>query len=407
MPLNLTNFAPILKTLFTPSKVENLVYKGNPFLASLPKKTDFYGSDRKVPMIYGNPQGRSASFTTAQGNKGNTASIAFLVTRNKDYQLLSIDGETLKASANDAGAFLAARKTEIENGFKNITSALSVDVFGNGSGVRGQILAGSAINTSTLTLSDRSDIVKFEVGMQLQVSSANGGGAVRTGTMFVVSVNRSVGSFVVAATAGGAPAAADTLIAAIAASDFILAAGDYDAKLKGLQAWLVYGGVSSTTFFGVNRTTDSERLAGVWSDLSALPIEEALIEAGTQMQVVGSMVDRVWMNPVKMADLVKSLGAKVQYVDMKIGEIGFRGVQLQLNDSVVEVFSDRNCPKERMFFLQTDSWLLHSLGEAPGILNLDTLEALREATSDGIEIRIGHYSQLVCTAPGYNGVFKI
>jgi len=407
MALNLTNFAPILKTLYKPSKVQNLVYKSNPLFASLPKQTDFFGDSRKVPLIYGNPQGRSATFATAQGNKGNTASIAFNITRNKDYQILGIDGETLKASSNDAGAFLAARKTEIDGGFKNITNAIDVDLFGNGSGVRGRLAAAQNVALSVVTLSEVSDIVKFEVGMQLQASTANGGGSVKAGSMFIISIDRTAGTFVVSSTAGGAATAISTCIATAAASDYIFAAGDYDQKIKGLQAWLPYGGPSATAFFGVDRTVDSQRLGGVTADLSALPIEEALIEAGAQMGRVGAQVDRVWMSIGKMADLIKSLGSKVQYVDAEFGSVGFKGVRVHLDDSVVEVYSERNCPKDSMFLLQSDTWLLHSLGEAPGILNLDTLEALREPTSDGIEIRIGYYAQLACNAPGWNGHFKI
>ena len=207
--------------------------------------------------------------------------------------------------------------------------------------------------------------------------------------------------------AGGAATAINTCIATAAASDYVFAAGDYDLKLKGLQAWLPYGGASATSFFGVDRTTDSQRLGGVWDDLSSLPIEEALIEAGAQMYLVGAKTDRVWMSVPKMADLVKALGSKVQYVDMTIADVGFRGVRVQLNETVVDVYCDRNCPKTSMFFLQTDTWQLASLKEAPMILNMDSLESLREATSDGIEIRIGYYAQLGCSAPGYNGHFKI
>ncbi len=122
---------------------------------------------------------------------------------------------------------------------------------------------------------------------------------------------------------------------------------------------------------------------------------------------VGARPDRVWMSIGKMADLIKSLGSKVQYIDQEWGTVGFKGVRVHLDNMVVDVFSERNCPKESMFVLQSNSWLLHSLGEAPGILNLDTLEALREPNSDGIEIRIGYYAQLSCNAPGWNGHFKI
>jgi hypothetical protein len=407
MGLNLTNFAPILKTIYTKQKIQNATYKDNPLFAMLPKQEDFYGDSKKIPLIYGNPQGRSATFSTAQGNKGNTASVAFALTRKKDYQLLSIDGETMLASENDAGAFMSARKTEIDGGLRNLKDTMGIDVFGSGSGSRGQMSASQNVALTVVTLSQKYDIVKFEVGMELAASATDGTGSVKTGTMFVKSIDRKAGTFVVSATAGGSAAAISGLISGAAASDYLFAAGDYNSKISGLAAWLVYGGASATSFYGVDRTVDSERLGGVWADLSSLPIEEALNEGAMLLKLNGSQFDKYFMHPTKYKDLVNSLGSKVQYVNEKIADVGFQGIKVQCDDRIVDVYSDRNCPTDRLWGLQMDTWQFASLQQAPMILNMDSLEALREATSDGIEIRMGYYGNMACNWPGANGVFKI
>lgn len=406
--LNLTNFAPMLKTLYTPEKVQNLVYKKNPMFALLKKNESFYGESMTVPLIYGNPQGRSATFSTAQGNKGNTASVKFTITRNKDYGLISIDGETLKASEKDVGAFAAARKVELDGMFQNMANTLEIDLFGSGSGKRGQVSSAQVVSSSTVTLQDPQDIVGIEVGMPLVASTANGGGSVKAGVAYVISVNRKAGTFVVSSSVGGSATALNTCIGTVAQSDFLFVQGDYDAKIKGLQAWLPYGGPSATAFFGVDRTTDATRLGGQWDDLSALPIEEALIEGARVMEREGAAVDKICISLAKLAELQKALGTRVQYVDTHVNpEISFRGIRLQVGNGTVDVMGFRNCPQTSAFYLQLDTWQLASLGPAPQILNMDSLEALREATSDGIEIRLGYYGQLVCHAPGYNGHFKI
>lgn len=408
MGLNLTNFAPMLKTLYTKEKVQNLVYAKNPTLAWFDKTTDFYGESKTVPLIYGNPQGRSATFATAQANKGNTASKKFIVTRSKDYGLLSIDGETLKASENDVGAFAKAKATEIDGMFQNIAGTAEIDLFGTGSGRRGQVISTQTLSSTTVTLQEPQDIVKFEVNQAIVASSADGGGAVRSGVAYIISIDRKAGTFVVSSTVGGSATALNTCIAAIAVSDYLFVNGDYDAKLKGLGAWLPYGGPSSSAFFNIDRTVDATRFAGQWDDFSSLPIEEALIEGGIRMEREGAAVDNIFISLSKLAELKKSLGTKVEYVDMPATpKVSFRGVKLQLGDSDVTVFGRRTCPKSQAFFLQKDTWKLESLGDFPMILNMDGLEALREATSDGIEIRIGYYGQLTCNAPGYNGNFKI
>lgn len=408
MALNLTNFAPMLKTLYSKEKVQNLTLKDNPLLADMPKAEDFYGESVTEALIYGNPQGRSAAFATAQANKGNTKSAKFIVTRSKDYGLVSIDNETILASQNDAGAFVSARKVEIDGMFAEMANTAAIDLVGTGSGKRGQLSASQNVALSVCTLADDNDIVKIEVGQVLVLSTANGGGSVKSGKAYVISVDRKAGTFVVSSTMGGSATALSTCIASAAASDYIFVEGDYDAKLKGLKAWLPYGGPSATPFFGLDRTTDSQRMAGVWEDLSAYSVEEALVEASKLMKRYGSMIDRVWISEDKMADLIKSQGTKVQYVDINVTPtIGFRGVRLQTGKGVVDVFSDRTIDATDCFMLQRNTWKLRSLGQFPMILNMDSLESLREASADAIEVRIGYYGQLICNAPGLNGIFKI
>lgn len=48
MALDLTSFDFALKEYYTDEKVEDLVYRDNPFLAMVPKREDFYG--KKLPV---------------------------------------------------------------------------------------------------------------------------------------------------------------------------------------------------------------------------------------------------------------------------------------------------------------------------------------------------------------------
>lgn len=66
MSLDLQSFDAALKQHYTSDTVEMMVYKDNPFLALVKKMEDFGGRNLPIPLIYGNPQGRSANFTNAQ-----------------------------------------------------------------------------------------------------------------------------------------------------------------------------------------------------------------------------------------------------------------------------------------------------------------------------------------------------
>lgn len=395
MALDLTTFSAALKQHYTNDRVENMVYRDNPLLAMIPKYESFGGENLKLPIKFGIPQGRSKTFSTAQSNKTNTQYKAFLLTRAKDYSLASIDNETIEASKGNSNAFMEAATSEIDGAIEAVTRSLAIDIYGSGSGSRGQ---SSASSTGTsITLSDVEDVTNFEVGMELVFSTADGGGAVKSGAVTVNGVDRDSGILTVdALTAidGGA---------GVAANDFIFQEGDYDLAIKGLRGWLPNTApTSGDSFFGVDRSSDVTRLAGIRFDGSALPIEEALIEAASRVGREGGRPDYCFMSYSKFADLEKALGSKVQYYEHKVGEIGFRGILIHGPRGPINVIPDQNCPSDRAFMLSMSYWKLYSLGKCPKILDSDGLKMLRESNADAVEVRVGYYAQLGCRAPGYN-----
>ena len=78
MSLDLTTFEAALKQHYTSDRIENMVYKDNPLFAMIAKYEQFGGENLKLPIKFGIPQGRSATFTTAQANKTNTK-ISFFI----------------------------------------------------------------------------------------------------------------------------------------------------------------------------------------------------------------------------------------------------------------------------------------------------------------------------------------
>jgi len=400
MALDLTSFAAALKQHYTSDRVENMVYEDNPFLAMVPKFEGFGGKNLPIPIIHGNPQGRSANFATAQANKTNSRLKDFVLTRDRDYSLASIDNETMEASKGNANAFLEAATVEIDGAIQSATRSLAIALYGTGSGSLGQVTTGSTSTSFFLKVTE--DVTNFEVDQELQFSTANGGGAVKSGTITVTGVDRDSGEVTTdAATAidGGTGTGTD---------DFIFQEGDYDAKIKGLRAWLPDTAPSATPFFGVDRTADVTRLGGIRFDGSSSPIEEALIDAASRVAREGGRPDHCFMSYTKWSDLEKALGSKVQYVDTKVNaEIGFRGILINGPRGPIRVIPDQNCPNDRAFMLQMNTWKLYSLGKAPKILDSDGMKFLRDSNADSVEVRVGYYAQLGSRAPGWNANIQL
>lgn len=378
-----------------------MTYQDHALLALLPKMTDFGGKNLPIPIIYGDPQGASATFATAQANKTASSIQDFVLTRVKDYCLASIDNETLKASVGNANAFMEAATTEIDGAIHTAARRLAIGVYGSGSGSLGQVLLASV--GTTFTLADPESVTSFEVNMYIVFSTTDGGGVVKSGRVQVSGVNRDSGLITVtpALTAINAGAGAAT-------NDFIFVEGDYDLRIKGLRAWLPNTAPSATPFFGVDRSVDTDRLAGVRFDGSAMPIEEALIAGAARVSREGGRPDYCFMSYSKFADLEKALGSKVQYIDLRANaEIAFRGMVINGPRGMIKIVPDQDCPNDRCFLLQMNVWKLYSLGKAPQIIDTDGLKMLRDSGADSVEVRVGYYAQLGSRAPGWNANIQL
>lgn len=423
---NTSNQVAALKELYVGDEyMKDLVYKKNPLLAMIPKDespSGFAGKYIPVPLVYGTPQGRSASFSNAQTNQTAPYLASFFVYRVSNYQLVTITNELLEATKNDAGAFVDEAKLNMDTGFRNISNDLAHDLFNDGSGSRGSI---SAIAAGVITLVDPNSIVQFEVGQVLVSYSVAGTTAtISTGGNlgYVIAVNRSAGQLTVSASQGGA---AGTPVNWSTSFPFLAVQGDVSfaagglgignglaQKVAGLAAWLpVTAPTAGDSFWGIDRSVDVTRLAGVRFDGSGESIEEALIDGAALVAREGGQPDMCFMNFASYAALEKSLGAKVQYVDVKHEEadIAFSGIRIHAPYGPITVIPDRNCTAQTAYLLSMENWKLRSLGRVPHILTygLEGLEGLRVGSADALEIRIGYYANLICNAPGWNCVVQL
>ena len=386
--LDLSSFEEALKEHYKGGVVENLVYKNRPLMAMMPKYTKFGGRVLPVPVMNANPQNRSASFSDAQkvGSAYQASSIkSFLLQRVRDYSIARIDGETLEASKGDANAFMQAATAEIDGAMSAIGRSLAGAAYRDGSGVIGNADSVALGPPIEITLTDPENVTQFEVGMTLQDPTA-----AREGT--VQAVDRSNGTLEMAA--------GSTLIA----TDDLVVKGDQSAKVSGLDAWITNDPTAlAATFFGVDRSVDPSRLAGLNHNGSAQPIEEALIDAASLVGREGGRPDYCFMGFEKFSELVKALGSKVQYVDAKSpAGLGFKALELHAPYGTMKIIPDADAQPDTAWMLQLDSWSLNSLGECPRILTHDGNKSLRISDADAIEVRIGYYANIACKAPGWN-----
>lgn len=406
----LASSAAILKTKYNQPKVYWLAYKNNPAFATVRKATDFDGNNKVIAVQTEVPQGGGSSVGQAQTNMNPGVYKNFLITRIEDFGVARVKGQALRAAQKNAGALVDLWTREMDGIMHHVTRSAAIHMWRSGTGSRGQISAASNVATATITLTNIWDVTNFAVGLLVQATATDGGTAPRSAgaTASITGIDRVLGTLTVAV-------AWSTSIAAVAASDYLVRAGDYvgavtastNTMVTGVQGWNPASNPASTAFFGLDRTSDYTRLSGCRLDGTGVPMQEILLESLAMLGVEGAEPDKIWMHPRDRAQLVKELGAKVTYqrVETKIpgsqAKVGFKGVEFETDSGTALIMSDLNVPRQKAFPTQWDTWALESLGPAPQILNWDSNEFLRVTDDDSYEVRVGYYAQLSNAAPAF------
>lgn len=399
---DLTTANAILKEWYDGQAVPNQVYKKNPFLAMVPKDEETGGKFYPVPTQYEVGQGRSSDFATAQANQTADSYAEFLVTRKKDYDIATVDNETMEASMSDKGAFLRIATNRIDGAIRGATLSAASACFRSGTGTIGRVSTTVSISSGVITLQSPADVCQFAVGQTLQANASDGGGSPRSALGYVIARSIRNGTVTVSATSVGGAAGNPT---SWTTSDYLLVQGDNNKKFSGLPGWLPLTDPTSTdNFYGVNRSVDY-RLFGVQYDGSGQSIEEAVIDHALLLAREGASTTHFFTNYGSYSALQKALGTKREYETLEgPAGIGFRALLIDGADAPIKCFSDRNCPAFTGYMLQLDTWKLISIGPVPKVLRYDDrLTMLRVYNQDAAEARIAYYGNLCCNAPGWNG----
>jgi hypothetical protein len=408
MTATLTSYDPALKQIYKPEMMQFLTYRMRPLYGMLPKYEKFGGRNMPIPLCYGNTQGRSHTFSEAQGNTTASKLEDFLITRVENHSIAHISSHVAAATMNKKHAFIAALKKEVDSSMKSIADDIEFELPRSGTCSLGQVSTGSTVTNQTITLEDIRDVHNFEVGMTLRGTSTDGG-AYDTGEEVLAKVNRTTG--VLTATS----AAWNTVMTDLAVGDYLVVSGDgaqgsTNLGITGLIGWIPASAPSGgESFFSVDRSVDS-RLYGTCYDGSSQLIEEALIDGQSRIGEMEGKPDRCFLHNSQYRKLGKELGAKKDYVQVQarsdkgmIAHVSYKGYVIQGDYGPIEVVAGNKCQSNIAWLMQMDTWLLASLGPCVRFDDTDGNRILRRATASGVESRIVSWAQLGCKGPAYNG----
>lgn len=396
-----SNVEKILKIITPYSEVMRKWYENFDFYKWLPTKNNFGGRYMEVPIGYDSGGGHGHSFSDAMESETNENLYDhFKVYRTRDYGLVYINNEDIEASEGNENAFISQLEDRIEGVDTGLKTRLSYEMWSDGGGAIARLTAivGPGAG-AVLELLDHEAIFRFRIGMKLQASVDSGlaGAGVKAGApgyMIITAIDEDAGKITVDNSAN---------IAGLVATDFLFQKGDYGLGVKGVVAYVPSAAelTATPTLWGMTRTANSAKQAGIRFAGAAYGLTEALERMLSRAKKSSVFPDAIWVNNDYYTAISLDLGAKATREYVKFGQWGFETFKVNGGGRSVPVLADQNCPAATAFGLTRKSWVWHTLKEAPRWLTQGATTIVKP-TADGVQARRGWRGQLVCRMPGDN-----
>lgn len=347
--------------------VENLMFRNSPVLMKL-NKTRVEGKTQNFSAMYGRGGAVGGDFTKAKANASTVSKSAeFEVTPGQIFSVYTMNAKEVQASISRKGAYMKVAGAKMFSASEAFRKTMALALYGRGfgelcaSGYSTDIVANTPFN---LTL-PMDAIMKIDIGSVLVLKTTLSASSVNT-KLVVNSINGTTVN-VTPDTSVGSPAATDIICldGSMEGSSPILPMG-LDGWLPVIKkrdssesAWTTYIG---TSFFGVDRSIATDRLAGAFYAESSSGAKKAdSVKALIQkVRRQGSQADLIIMNDEDFLDFANEIETTNTFFtqtstkEKKNATIGFNAVSASFSTNYIEnIYDDPYCPKGRFYVLDT------------------------------------------------------
>jgi hypothetical protein len=378
----------ILKEYYGVQDVEALVFRNSPALGMI-KKERVGGKYIPVPMaVYGSGAVTSDYNQVTQQAANTYSGIAMQVTPGRLFSSFVLDPEEFLASQGDRAAFVSVFALKAMLAMDDLRKVLATCLYRSGYLELGTILAVDA--TSKLYIDvDASTAMAVSPGTQIMFAPTPSG-TYRNANAVIVS---KIETF--ASTGNTRITFVSAYDATVAVGDFIMIKGGRDAGAQpsapvGLSGWLPTNGNRSggtwttyiaTAFFGVNRSTAPDRLAGQYVLRDAVSNEtytSTLLRLLKACRRGGSIADIIIMNDDDFGILLNEATANRTFMQQIQGSgasgknqvtQGVDQFQMSFSTSWINtVIDDPYCPKNFAYILDSEAVRLFTITSADKVL---------------------------------------
>ncbi len=383
MAVNLTNADSALKSIYLDAISHQLDNNVNPLLAAINKSTnDVWGKEVRKLATYGINGGVGAgtedgSLPVSAGNNYKQ----FVTTLKNLYGVIEISDKAIRASENNAGAFVSLLNSEMESLIRASSFNFGRMLFGNGSGklanatkvVSGQILVDSTKN-----------IIE---GMIIDVRDSKGNIHSEISGRKILQIDREANLVSIS----GGTIADSTL----PEGTMITVQGSFDNEITGLDALF-----NSSTLYGLakeeNAWMNSYKKENV-GDISEIVIQTAL---DTIEENSGKGVNFIVCSWGVRRALQQLFATNKRVIDNMELNGGFRAISY----NGIPIVADRFCPEGTMYLLNTNDFTLHQLCDWQWLAD-DDGKVLKQVPGKPVyTATLVKYADLICARPNGQGV---
>lgn len=387
-------------------KTKFLKYYANVFNTSTPtwnkirKTNDFVGKrlEFPVPTSYKGGVGSGTIPETKNASYGDV-----LITSKKVYAADRVDRESIMASMGDEGAFVKAMAECIKKTVEADVWNHNRILFGNGDGSLGTLKASGAVTNNgsgnfTLIVGEGASTFKeanFEENMFVNFST-------NTDKFEIQSVTASTRTIVVQRQATGTYTPVDGVVCYLQ--------GSKDNDPHGLKN--VLDATSSTLYnVTVNRKWQAYQedvSTGISTDL----MNKVMTRIDKKVGVAPNEIVTSFVQYEKLLNLMEddkrytlTSSSPRGYEGVK-GVLGFSGVQFMSSRGAINIYPDKFCEDDRMYFLNTDHIVYYRRPNSGWVKeDIGGNGYLRVVDEDQFEARLATYGQIFI-APTFHGRIK-
>ncbi|MBR2617164.1 MAG: phage major capsid protein [Clostridia bacterium] len=369
-----------LKTLYLGVVTEQLNTGVNPLLAAIKKtETDVWGKEIRRVASYGVNGGVGAGseegdLPSANGNNYEQ----FVLSLKNLYGRIEISDKAVRASENNAGAFVNLLNAEMEGLVKASSFNFGRMLFGDGTGT----LCTLSVEGSVITADSVKNLME---GMCVDVRDASGivsgCNAVR-----ITSVDRTTGEVTF-----------DRNIAAnITTGNTLTVQGSYGKEITGLGAIFK----STGNLYGLDRATHKWMIPYMKESVGAITEGEILKAVDYLEETADSKVNLIVCSSGVKRALIQTIVNSGETPTYQTVAGGFKAVMV----SGIPVVSDRFCPAGTMYLLNTNDFVLHQLCDWQFLEGEDGKILKQVAGKPVYTATLVKYADLLCLKPVGQGM---